>query len=104
MLQLVQQKAYYPCSDTIFVFHCANESIKTALVIIRQKFLTSRVRCRLRLLISSPSPKDILEFRLQNNRTNEMLELKHKSKNQAKDEFNVDLVAEQALLLERYTE
>ncbi|KAI1707278.1 hypothetical protein Ddc_14935 [Ditylenchus destructor] len=103
MLQLVQEKTYYPNSDTIFVFHCANESIKAAVEKLKQKFLTSRVHCRLRLIIRSSSPKDIFEFRLQNNRTNEMLELKHISKNKAKDKFDVDLAVEQALLLERYT-
>ncbi|KAI1701426.1 hypothetical protein DdX_16105 [Ditylenchus destructor] len=104
MLQLVQQKAHYPFSDTIFVFQCDNESIKSAMEVIRKKFLASRAHCRLRLIITSCSPKDISEFRFQNNRTNETLQLKHISKSQAKVDFNVDLVGEQALLLERCIE
>ncbi|KAI1710876.1 hypothetical protein Ddc_13209 [Ditylenchus destructor] len=106
MLQIVQQfvkqKAFYPHSDTTLVFHGSTESITAVVEMLKQQFLTSEDRCRLRLIIKVMSLKDFSDFRLENSRTNEVFELKGMCHKQANDEFNVDITYGPALLLDRY--
>ncbi|KAI1708353.1 hypothetical protein Ddc_14382 [Ditylenchus destructor] len=106
MLQIVQQfvkqKASYPHSDTTLVFYGSTESIAAVVKMLKQEFLTSEDRCRLRLIMKIMSLKDFSDFRLENSRTNEVLELKGISHKQANDEFNVDITYGPALLLDRY--
>ncbi|KAI1692764.1 hypothetical protein DdX_21062 [Ditylenchus destructor] len=67
------------------------------------EFFTSQDRCRFRLMLIPRPMKDFSDFRLENTRTNEVLELKRISHKEANDVFNVDIIYGPALLLERYT-
>ncbi|KAI1692589.1 hypothetical protein Ddc_23529 [Ditylenchus destructor] len=69
--------------------------------ITKQKFLESQDRCRLHLIIIISYSENISEFRLENNRTNEVLQLKHISYEEA-IKLDVAKFYGSALLLERY--
>ncbi|KAI1699827.1 hypothetical protein Ddc_18399 [Ditylenchus destructor] len=100
ILQLFEQKASYPESDTIFVLESAKRSIELAMEIIRQMFLTSDDRCRLRCVITMPSLQHIPEFCLKNTQTCEVLELKHISEEEA-NALKLKKFSKPALLLDR---
>ncbi|KAI1690849.1 hypothetical protein DdX_22265 [Ditylenchus destructor] len=100
MCALFKQKTSFPNSDTIFAFEILMANIDSALETIKQEYLSSKECCRLRFIISVYSPNLILDFCLMNTHTNEVLELKHISKNQA-NEFNLGRFGSPALLLER---
>ncbi|KAI1704994.1 hypothetical protein DdX_13925 [Ditylenchus destructor] len=100
--QLIEQKALHRNSDTIFVFFAVKESVNKAVEFIKQNFFTSQDYCRLRLIITTFSPNHISEFREMNHRTNEVLELKHLSNEQA-EKFNIRPFYDSgAMMIERY--
>ncbi|KAI1714462.1 hypothetical protein DdX_08557 [Ditylenchus destructor] len=101
ILQLVEQKAFYPHSDTALEFYSTWVCINIAFEAIKQKFLASDERCRLRLIVRTTFENFFLEFRLQNALTNEVLEVKRISEKEA-NEFHGTKLDGEALSLERY--
>ncbi|KAI1703839.1 hypothetical protein Ddc_16387 [Ditylenchus destructor] len=76
ILQLVQQKESYPESNTMFGIDSDKEDVDDAMESIKLSFLASENCCRFRFIIKAFDAEDIVEFRLENSRTNEVLELK----------------------------
>ncbi|KAI1708280.1 hypothetical protein DdX_11960 [Ditylenchus destructor] len=93
-------KAFYPDNDTIFVIRVWLLDVFDAVTSIAQEFTVARERCRLRIVIDNICPINILDFHFYNVRTNEVLELKHISAEEA-NEFGVKKFKTAALLLER---
>ncbi|KAI1704482.1 hypothetical protein DdX_14246 [Ditylenchus destructor] len=108
MLNLIHYKTAYPHSSTIFVLYgghiCGSDEcdawcVKNLGVFrkIKEEFMTSSVPCRLQVLFELDvydepmfgSPKEQLEFRLENNCTKEVLQLKHITTKEAKEKFDV---------------
>ncbi|KAI1714055.1 hypothetical protein Ddc_11618 [Ditylenchus destructor] len=108
ILNLTHFKTAYPQSDTIFViskghsrFHSFESddfiSMHDAFETIKKEFATSSTSCRLRVIIEIMFSSSIFslpenfEFRLENNRTKEVLQLKRITKQEAKEQFDVAL-------------
>ncbi|KAI1714058.1 hypothetical protein Ddc_11621 [Ditylenchus destructor] len=99
-----RNKATFPQSDCIFLFpDTLQDEMINALEVIREEFAESSNSCRLRMIFQLDTLDDQnVDFRMENKQTNEILELKHITKAEAKDKFHIDLENYVALLLERF--